>query len=466
VANGLTPSAPASDERLLLLESRLEQMRGALAAAREEADRAREKLAAAVAREAEHARRHWMLHEELSEARTELAAIHRHLERSEALRARIAGHLFEADARTDSEELLRLRLKALSEDQRVIVQERTLARLRGRVEELTASRETLLARVAEWQQLIREDGPEAADLSEFLAELRREILDLEHRSVASDARELQLRQWLARAGIDPEAEEGPGPQARPVVGNGGRSEVPASTEPASAPGTERPTAFTAAAPPKADVREPDAGASGEGPPADRPARRPSSGSRTGDSDALIAELLTTDSPALRSGLLLRLGRSGEPRVAHAILPWTDSSDASLRATAYEALGRLFERDPSALEPHLRRGLADAEPRVRRRVALAAATARGLDVRPLLDGLLEDPDHQVRRVVREVLRQAQPVAGAMAPTPPSEAVEGAPPPRATSVAETDRAPRTTGGPRDDVAAALASEASASNRSPGG
>ena len=42
--------------------------------------------------------------------------------------------------------------------------------------------------------------------------------------------------------------------------------------------------------------------------------------------------------------------------------------------------------------------------VRRRVALTTATARGVAPRSLLAPLKKDPDPQVRRVVREVLRR--------------------------------------------------------------
>ena len=116
------------------------------------------KLAEIAAREAAHARRFNLVHEELAEARAEIAALHRHLERSESLREEMAGHLFEAGPRADAEELVRLRQKVLAEDQRALLSDRTVARLRERVEELVASRETLLTRIAEWQQLVRRGG--------------------------------------------------------------------------------------------------------------------------------------------------------------------------------------------------------------------------------------------------------------------------------------------------------------------
>jgi hypothetical protein len=89
-------------------------------------------------------------------------------------------------------------------------------------------------------------------------------------------------------------------------------------------------------------------------------------------------------------------------------PGTESPTPAVRAAAYEALGRALEGDGGALEAALRAGLADPDGRVRRRVVLAAATARGVPIRALLEPLLTDADLHVQRVVREALRHAQPV----------------------------------------------------------
>jgi hypothetical protein len=408
--NGVTPSDPVADrERVLLLECRLEQMRSALDEARDEADRARTRLAEASAREAEHGRRYGLVHEELAEARAEIAALHRHLARSESLREELAGHLFEGGAREDAYELVRLRQKVLAEDERALVADRTVARLRARVEELVSSREMLLTRIAEWQQLIRKGEPEAADLSEFLAELRREILDLEHRSVTSDAREAVLRERLARAGIDPDQKPAEPAQAleEPAVASladavigADEPEVAEEVESAVESAVEE-----AVVPPEAEPAASVEAADGPRTSVLRPAVPDRGSAARGPTDALVAELGNAGTPTLQSDLLLKLGRSGDAAAAEAIDPWTGSSEPSVRAAAYEALGRLLERSPDALAPHLERGLADPDPRVRRRVVLAAATARGLAAPTLLDPLREDPDAQVRRVVRHVLRQA-------------------------------------------------------------
>ena len=120
-------------------------------------------------------------------------------------------------------------------------------------------------------------------------------------------------------------------------------------------------------------------------------------------DDLVAALAAAKSPQDQVDLLLRLGRRGGDEAFHAVRPLTTAEDPSVRAAAYQALGQLLERDPLRLAPHIRSGIADANPHVRRRAVLAAAAARGLALRPLLEPLTGDPDHQVRRVVHRILR---------------------------------------------------------------
>lgn len=411
-------SGPGADrERVLLLECRLEQLRSALEDARADADRVRARLAEVAAREADHARRYGQVHEELAEARAEIASLHERLDRSEAFRAELEGHLFEAGARGDAAELVRLRREVLAERQRALVNERTLARLRSRVEELLSSRETLLTRVAEWQRLVRTDGPEAVDLAEFMAELRRDILDLEHRNAAGERQEAALRARLARQGVDPETEHAedlqPEPPERveepagPAAALAGEDEevsagAASPPEPVDAPGVPE----SAAEPIELDALDAEEPAEGLAAPSDDD--REVTAAR-GPTDFLAVALASSDGPSLRAELLLRLGRSGDDRAVDAVRPWAHAAEPAVRAAAYEALGRLLEGDPSRLEVHLSSGLADPDPRVRRRVVLAAATARRVALRALLDPLRGDPDPQVRRVVREVLRHAPPAA---------------------------------------------------------
>ena len=117
----------------------------------------------------------------------------------------------------------------------------------------------------------------------------------------------------------------------------------------------------------------------------------------------------SDEAVPRIDALLRLGRSGEAEAFDAIEPSLVAPDPGVRAAAYQALGHLLEQDPSRLEPHVRRGIADPDPRVRRRVVLVAAAARGLKLARLLEPLRRDPNPQVRRVVQEVLRRTPPAA---------------------------------------------------------
>ncbi len=393
-------ASPVPDrERVILLECRMEQFRSQLEVARAEADHARAKLAEATAREAEHAGRHGLLHAELAEAREEIAALHQRLDQSEALRAELEGHLFESGAKGEAQELIRLRRELFAERHRAMVNERSVARLRDRVEELLASREILLTRVAEWQQLVREEGPEAADLSGYLSELLREIFNLERRSSAGEGREAVLLERLARAGVDPD-EDPEAPLSETPAGESGRS-----SEPGPAPETSEPAGANDA--PSASGPSEEIGRGHEAASAAEEPKRKGREADPIEADPLIEALAKADVRTLRSELVLRAGRAGAEDLPGAVRPWIQSPEPEVRAAAYEALGRLLERDPEALESDLRVGLADSNARVRRRVVLVAATARGLELRSLLGPLKEDRDPQVRRVVQEVLRHASP-----------------------------------------------------------
>jgi hypothetical protein len=226
--------------------------------------------------------------------------------------------------------------------ERIAASEQTTPQLRARVDELVASRETLLTRVVEWQRAVRNGDTEAVDLAEFIASLRRAVLDLERDNALGERRETALREQLEQATT---------PIAMPAV-------TPESPPP---------------------------------PPPQPPA------------DDLVAALAAAQHPQDQVQLLLRLGRRGGEDAFYAVRPWATAEDPNVRAAAYQSLGRLLERDPARLEPHVRWGIADSNPHVRRRVLLAAAGARGLALRPLLETLTGDPDPQVRRIVHRILR---------------------------------------------------------------
>ena len=341
------PGSPGSSggsggsDRTLLLECRLEQLRGALDEARAEADQARIRLAEAAAREAGETQRLSVIQDEVARARAEVAALHRRLEQSEALRAKLQGHLIESEGgpRNDAHELVRLRREVAAAHERIAASEQTASQLRARVDELVASRETLLTRVVEWQRAVRAGDTEAVDLAEFIASLRRAVLDLERDNALGERREAALREQLEQA-------------------------------------TPPPAAVTPEPPPPADD--------------------------------LVAALAAAQNPQDQVELLLRLGRRGGDDAFYAVRPFATAEDPNVRAAAYQSLGRLLERDPARLEPHVRWGIADANPYVRRRVVLAAAAARGLVLRPLLEPLSGDPDPQVRRIVHRILRSQDPL----------------------------------------------------------
>ena len=287
-----------------------------------------------------------MVQDEVARARAEIAALHRRLEQSEALRAKLQGHLIESEPREDAQELVRLRREVAAARERIAASEQTASQLRARVDELVASRETLLTRVVEWQRAVRDGDTEAVDLAEFIASLRRAVLDLERDNALGERREAALREQLEQATAPP-------PAAMPAV-------TPEPPEPPQPP-----------------------------------------------ADDLVAALAAAQHPEDQVELLLRLGRRGGDDAFYAIRPWATAEDPNVRAAAYQSLGRLLERDPARLEPHVRWGIADSNPHVRRRVVLAAAAARGLALRPLLEPLSADPDPQVRRIVHRILRTQDP-----------------------------------------------------------
>jgi hypothetical protein len=378
------PESTSESERLLLLECRMVELSSALVDARADADRLRGRLAEAAAREADHAKRYSFVQQELAEARADIVSLHEHLNRSEALRAKLEGHRFEPGS--DAAELVRLRQELVSQRERATAHEQTATRLRARTDELLASRDTLLTRMAEWQRLVQSGNPEAVDLGEFIAELRQDILVLENRNAASERQEVALRELLARAGVDPgTATIGDPVSANPVVPTTTLPQPPRDTRVQPEPPEVQPDNLTfegfLALARETDNELEDLWESGQESVADAAAL-----SWIGTEDTLE----TAAVPTLERG-------------AHAPVDGLGAADPVVRAASYGRLGRVFEDSPTRLSDHLRSGLADTDPRVRRRAVLAAATAPNLDVRPLLDPLRSDPDPHVRRVVREVLR---------------------------------------------------------------
>ena len=380
---GILRTVSADSHRVFALECRLEQMRASVDEARAEAHRARERLAETTARQADRGRQHQLLHEELAAAREEIALLHRRLEHSEALRARLEGRLFEGNTPEDAEELVRLRGEVATYRDLTAARERIVTDLRARVGGLVAGRETLLSRVTEWQCAVQEGNADAVDLAEFIAMLTGDILEIEHRRVTAEQRGAKLEEQLLRAReqgyvekvAEAPSEATPEPAAGAQAARAAEPALPAETTRASSP------AQSAAL---ATVTEPPAVTSAS------PTTPPAGDSIESQVDALI-----------------RLGRSGEAKAFDAIVASLSANEPRVRAAAYQALGNLLEHDPARLEPHIRQGVTDSDSRVRRRVVLAATAARGLDCPALLDPLQRDADPQVRRLVKEVLRRMSP-----------------------------------------------------------
>src|SRR2546428_5309508 len=238
---------------------------------------------------------------------------------------------------------MRLRREVAAANERIAARDQTASQLRPRVDELRASRETLRTRVEEWQRAVRDGDTEAVDLAESIASRRRAVLDLERDNALGERREAALREQLEQA-----------------------------------------TAPSAVPPPPSPVPPPPSAA-----------------------DDLVAALAAAQNPQDQVALLIRLGRRGGDDAFYAVRPFATAEDPNVRGAAYQSLGRLLERDPARLEPHVRWGIADSNPYVPRRVVLAPAAARGLALRPLLEPLSGDPDPQVRRIVHRILRTQDP-----------------------------------------------------------
>src|SRR5213596_4317475 len=94
---------------------------------------------------------------------------------------------------------MRLRREVAASQERIAASEQTTPQLRARVDELVATRETLLTRVVEWQHAVRHGDTEAVDLAEFIGSLRRAVLDLERDNALGERREAALREQLERS---------------------------------------------------------------------------------------------------------------------------------------------------------------------------------------------------------------------------------------------------------------------------
>src|SRR5437764_13336224 len=100
---------------------------------------------------------------------------------------------------------MRLRREVAAARERIAASEQTASQLRARVDELLASRETLLTRVVEWQRAVRDGDTEAVDLAEFIGSLRRAVLDLERDNALGERRAAALREQPEQAtAITPE----------------------------------------------------------------------------------------------------------------------------------------------------------------------------------------------------------------------------------------------------------------------
>ncbi|HWV38026.1 MAG TPA: HEAT repeat domain-containing protein, partial [Vulgatibacter sp.] len=117
---------------------------------------------------------------------------------------------------------------------------------------------------------------------------------------------------------------------------------------------------------------------------------------------LLVDALPGAGPALREALADALGRAGGSEAIRAVEELGDDPDPLVRAAAVDASARLLADEPASLADALRGALADDDPKVRRRAALQAAAARGIDPGELLAPVLGDDDRHARRLAAVAL----------------------------------------------------------------
>lgn len=226
-----------------------------------------------------------------------------------------------------------------------------------------------------------------------------------------ERRELALRAALATAGVDPDA----------VLARLELAERPAPAEDSFAEAARAPAPPRAAPEPGFPALHTDASRSLATRLADeviagpatlrlRAAARLVDVAGAGAAPALLTAAHDAEGAA-RASLLELVGRCGAADAAAELVTFFADDASEVRAAAIEATARLVSGEP--LADVLRMGLEDPDPRVRRRTALCAASARNVDPGTLLVPLLADSDRQVRRVVCTALAGSHDPVAALA-----------------------------------------------------
>jgi HEAT repeat protein len=385
-------------ERICFLEWRLEQMEAVIADERRTVRELRERVAEGAQREAEAARRVADLEERLAEARREVIALADRTAHADAERSLLERRM-QSNGRDTSREMAELCRKLEREKERAEQKSRALEHARERLNELERSRESFFLRLIEWQKMARADD---VDLAEFIAELRGEIARLAADNEAAQAREESLLDALAKSQLpEPAHEEEAMPRFLASVGS------------------ERPQVSTALG--VAEASEVLAGIESDA-KRDRAQRlaRDLAGDRSesriaaardlaGVAGALAAPLLAAAmrnaaSDEERIALLEQIGRVGAHARGDAEGPLSvarrsidavlGDPDPFVRAAAFEAKLALAPREEAAAIAGA--GLADPDPRVRRRLVLAVKAGVVGEIASLLLPVVSDPDPQARR----------------------------------------------------------------------
>lgn len=376
----------AALERVGFLEWRLEQLEAQLVTERKALNQARVEKAELARSQLGWAEEQRAQKERLASALAEVALLHERLVEGDLTRQSLERRLDERGDRV-ADELGNLSRDLLIERQRGEVKQRALEDSRRRITELEHAQHRFYDRLVRWQDASRAGERDGLDLAELIAEMRGEILRLESRL----------------------PDHGPAPELSSSIGD-----LP--LPPSLAPTTQQPN------PPLSDFEE-----------ARRHTEALVSPTRRGHAERLIRELEQAELPLALSAaktlvdliggdatpaLLALLGRAKEVEAHVTVLGLlgragtqvalgpleraAELSDWRLRAAALEALIKLA-RTTEAAEKPLHAGLSDRDPRVRRRMVLAAAAERALTAGVLAGRLESERDPATRRMIAAALR---------------------------------------------------------------
>lgn len=429
----------AALERIGFLEWRLEQLGAELASERVRLHEHRNLLAQASRREAEACETLRDLHNQVAQAREESARLEHRFIESEATRSKLEKGL----GSVSIEKITHDYSKLLAQSKTLERQSNELAHAHEHISRLQAQLDRFFERLIQWQHAAAANDPDAIDLMELIADLRGENLRLE----AANAAERRQTHVLAQALADADATE----QLAEILGPVDEA-IPAAMTIESIPPT--PAAVLESSHHlhasedgsiiEADIAEPVR--EGTGAPIrladaifaldctdlDQASARDLLNSLTGPQPMSVpAELVELKSLAknhaptvlgaiafeadtyeARIAAIRALTEIGGPVASLVLRHCMEAPDWRLRAVGAEGLLNAQKVPLQEAVDAFHRALADADPRVRRRAAVAAAGSSAC-TEDVLIIYLSDKDAQTRRALAVAVGERGEVKGLFA-----------------------------------------------------